>query len=114
MQLYCSFAIALLIACLRTRFHLPVPVRDVAIVFVLSLAGLFVLCTSLCCVLLCAVVCALLCECALCTVCCVCACVCVVVGGVRVGGCGGEAWTPGLSLHPRPRPWLLAPGWVIS
>lgn len=66
MQLYCSFAIALLIACLRTRFHLPVPVRDVAIVFVLSLAGLFVLCTSLCCVLLCAVVCALLCECVLC------------------------------------------------
>ena len=81
-QLNCSFAIALLIACLRTRFHLPVPVRDVAIVFVLSLAGLFVLCTSLCCVLLCAVVCALLCECVLCTVCCVWVC----GGGRREGG----------------------------
>ena len=53
-QLYCSFAIALSIACLRTRFHLPVPVREVAMVVHLTCVA----CTSLCSVLWLLVACA--------------------------------------------------------
>ena len=100
-QLNCSFAIALLIACLRTRFHLPVPVRDVAIVFVLSLAGLFVVHVVVQCVVVCCCVCLLCCVralCVCCVVCGVCACLLWLGGGVWV-------WTLGVWLCP----WVQAP-----
>src|SRR5699024_5655399 len=97
-QLNCSFRIASSITSLRNLLHLPLPVRDEAIVFCLCCDSLFV-----CCVRVCVVHVVVLCASVVCLLCCV-WCVCLPA----VAGWWGVGWAVGVWVWV----WSCAPALV--
>src|SRR5699024_1299287 len=102
-QLNCSFRIASSITSLRNLLHLPLPVRDEAIVFCLCCDSLFV-----CCVRVCVVHVVVLCANVVCLLCCVwCVCLPAVAGWWGVGLNPGCVAVP---LGSAPAPDVVPPG----